>query len=314
LKDVKKEILSKFFSDKAFNKFRKDFRAFWEQTCCPAIADGSRKPSFLLNVEFNGPAHGVTIKCGGTAKLFVSAIVGDFQRHLNEASIGNALVSDLESGAISGRLVLLFSDKPIQVQARDDLLILVAKFLLNECQMTIYGGFLRDWLINNKEATDIDSSFSPGRNLDTIRGTLDAFTRKNGLTWKVENQHQTSVGHLTIIKICKGTIECSVDLLVPTGAPSTSCDADINNIKLHCPNKQLLIEQKVTVPAYTINDSITNIRANQFNCHISFGSNPGYAATRAKKLLSKGFRCLSGIPAVHQNLFTAEEQRLITFA
>ena len=124
----------------------------------------------------------------------------------------------------------------------------------------------------------------------------------------MESWESTSVVHLTIIKICKGTIERSVDLLVPTGAPSTSCDADVNNIKLHCPNKQLLIEQKVPVPAYTVNDSITNTRANQFNCHISFGS------TRAKKLLSKGFRCLSGIPAVHQNLFTEEEQRLITFA
>ena len=317
-----------FFKPKNFNKFRSEFREKWKNIILNNKPENENK-KIIINIEYlnatkqsknddddddnNDDASDdatVKISCKGESKNFISAIVGNFQAQLNNYQIRNSLDKDCE--LISKRMVTLFSNSSLKPNSRDNLLVLVCRFLLKNCGAKIYGGFLRDWMFSNLPPSDIDCALPQGISFAQLKKEIENFKQKYNLQFTVKKKNAIKIGYLTVCNFSINDYQADVDF-VELKKPITKCDADVNNIQLFWKNNVPELEQKVPNASYTINDTINNIRKKVFTCFEDFGSDPNYAATRAKKLLDKGYNCIGGVPQAHKHLFTSEQQAKITF-
>ena len=211
------------------------------------------------------------------------------------------------------RLSLLSSSSAYQFDTKDQMLASVARFFLRECRMAIHGGFVRDWLLDYSEPSDIDVNLSPQKSMDDAEKDIKRLVDTNGLSLTLVSNGTVKAGHLVKYKIQNGTTTVDVDFLKPNLPLSTLCDADVNNLLLSWEGQRIQLEQKVALTSYTLNQTVANIALHQFHLHEPF-SRPKYAADRAKKLLHKGYRCLSGIPLSQKGQFTSQEQQKIQFS
>lgn len=311
LDDVPKEVLDQFFGGSKFKKFRREFGTYWRDTI-QQLSGGNPKISLAFN---NTQPPTVTITCKDTAKNHLTTIVANLQKQLSKEQINNS-VAEKDTEKISQRLTLLCDNTrplPQELKPGDKLIIIVARFVLHDLKVKIYGGFVRDWLIADADPTDIDCLLTGS--YSQIEPKMQAFARQQQLQFIKTKQMNTQAGLVFCVSFSRGADKIDLDLREPGGVPPpTTCDSDVNNIQLSCGNNGTpRLEQKVHVSGYTIDDTLRNIRKKQFSLFMDFGADPNYAVKRAKKLLSpqKNFSCVHGIPAIYKSRFTPDEQTRI---
>jgi len=270
-----------------------------------------------VNITYEPSSNEVQVEVDGSAKHCLPAIVGRMQFELHQTSIDTCKPTGLAShdgkaktGERIRQLLALKVDSPARDRAT--CCLKVAYLMIAKAKCIVYGGFVRDYLIGGdiNKVKDIDSSVTTS--IDQAFQTLQALGPQCNYTLSVLNNRSQAERDLRIVKF---TFQCGEEVeadLVYVKQPATQVDASINNVKI-TPDGTLC--KKVDCPAakaHSLSDIMQQIQKKQFHLYMNWGQeSPNYCVTRATKLLSKGYVCLSGIPPVHKSMFGAQYQGLI---
>ena len=188
----------------------------------------------------------------------------------------------------------------LQINDRLSAIIKIAG-LLFQCKCEIYGGFIRDWIIDNKEPNDIDFLAKNGSHIKSFINHLALFAKENGIEMTVCPIESVSCGKRVQIKFesRKFTNLIKCDAIILEKSPEV-CDADVNNLLL---NEKGRLVQKIKHQSYTVEESISNIQQKKFNFFQGWEEDANYSTARVLKLLNKNYRCNYGVPADKLNLF-----------
>ncbi|KAL0206958.1 hypothetical protein P9112_012669 [Eukaryota sp. TZLM1-RC] len=182
---------------------------------------------------------------------------------------------------------------------RDDWVLLVAHSAIWTAGLELYGGFVRDYVLRNVSANDIDTLVPDGININAASNLLSQALGK----YKIVCQPITQKGRAQCMAVSfPGGSGVEIDF-TPASLKATSpfVDADINNFKV---NKSGLV-QKVKGAGGTLCNldiAINHCLNQQFVFFYRIPSNTNAATDkeqfdmcfrRLRKMMSKGFTCIS---------------------
>ena len=198
---------------------------------------------------------------------------------------------------------LLCSKRMIEVIDRMSAMKEIARNLLSS-HFQIYGGFIRDYLIDNKEANDIDFLADNLNDLYLhINTHLKQFSSKNSLKMEIKPPESLQYGERVEIifnsPLFSYPIKC--DAMILRKKPKI-CDADVNNLLLDSRGN---LKQKIETSYYTVEESIHNILKKSFHFFMGWEDDL-YSRDRICKLLKKNYHCKSGVTNDKINLFPAD--------
>ena len=272
------------------------------------------------SIQINKDQQKVVVTLSGNAKKFASVAVGILRSQLHKyggiqldldtsmvLSNSQASVSSLSSNAAkevkhNPRLSYLTSTVPPQTPTnRNGLMLFIVWILSHKCGLVVYGGFVRDWVINGEDANDIDT-LCPAAQFATTKTTLSNEISKFRAT--IVGEKTKGAAHTLIIRHSFGK-DIEVDLVdqtrVPFMHPGVDCNAgnmaifpngrfdrklpiglSLNKCKQHCEKKQFVFYYKLT--------------------------DGNSAQQRLNKYLAKGWKCINlppphFVPAAQHHLF-----------
>jgi len=186
----------------------------------------------------------------------------------------------------------------------DQAWLLVAHVAIWDAQGKIYGGFLRDWLINGEPAKDVDMLVSDGTilaNKAIIKSKLESYrfvcTNDNPLRGGKPSE---DCGHNLKFRFTDKagqSHQMEVDILalkcVPKVAPGVDCD--VGNFAFDKDGLRFKVHKKGFV---SMEKSVKHCKAKQFVFYRKLPDGPGDCeeARLHKYILQKGWTCLSPIP------------------
>jgi hypothetical protein len=260
-------------------------------------------PTFSVDLQ----AMTATLALSGrVACSIASVLAGEIQTHIHRYSGMVARHVQLEGSEVSRsipnpRLMLLTSSAPISPSlSRDDAVLFLAHTLIWQAGCSIYGGFVRDWVINGTSANDVDAELR-------IPGQGEADRVENILQKAVAPTHIRFRGKRT-----KGAATClsffgpwsgsdvEVDLVdpnLPRLPPGVDCD--VGNLAI---NATASLTKKVLTaghPELPLHKCIQHCRAKKFVFFYNVDSDSTMCIKRITKYLSRGWTCLTPIPAAY---------------
>ncbi|KAL0248259.1 hypothetical protein GEMRC1_003495 [Eukaryota sp. GEM-RC1] len=235
---------------------------------------------------------------------FTSVIVGLVQSALASCVTGTTTV-DLSNISSSGSFSQHLNQNPRLLKLvssvvprpndnnRNNWVLLVAHVAIWEIGLSLYGGFVRDYVIRNQPANDVDCLVPP-----SLMGKVPSMFKQ------ALSKYNISCGSPRT----KGNAHC-IDATLPDGSnleidltPSDMkiqkpyVDADINNLMV---DKTGLL-QKIKGAGGSLCNlavSIQHCQNKEFVFFYSCQVDPKMCERRLKKMLGKGFTCLSPLPS-----------------
>ena len=285
---------------------------------------GADPESLSLSVETvpAKPRNVVRLHIEGSVKAIAGALIGRIQSSLIESCkipvpqlcLGNT------NGAVSASLqanprLMQLSTSTLAPQwiGRDGAMLQLAHAIIWQCKCSVYGGFVRDWVVRGQSAVDIDVLVQPGKTEETA-AALRSRAALIGLAcsgWRTKGASRS----LTFSDARLGS-PIDVDLVDPATVPfiSPGVDADIDNI---CISAQGVLGLKVPGAAGSslpLAKCVKHAQRGKFVFLYQLDApSSDIAVSRLRKLLTKNFICLSPVPpAVISNMrLTPEQQRLL---
>jgi predicted RNA-binding protein YlqC (UPF0109 family) len=282
----------------------------------------SRRPVVKIHSE----SREIVLTLEGASKALMSVIVGRIQA-LIVATHGDAtlpLVSKVH-GAPSQqeeqfpRLALINSVAPTSWATRDDVMLQLAHALVWKCNASIYGGFLRDWVVRGESAHDIDVRLSPPQvTAASVETTLVQFVanspeaQRKRVTLMSRGQKGSS---FALTFGAHGIAPFDIDLVDPSTIqnrmhPGVDCDA--GNLML---NRSQSLCKKVEGAGSSLCTALKNIAKKQFVFYYALESGDAprnaVALARLKKYLGRKWTCRSAVPASVMGQLSPSERSLI---
>ncbi|TMW59222.1 hypothetical protein Poli38472_007367 [Pythium oligandrum] len=227
-------------------------------------------------VSVDSTSREITITLVGDAKILMPVIVGRIQSLIVQTHGDGMLPFLTQALGDRGqelqqypRLAQLLSSVPPQSwHTRDDIMLQIAHALIWKCDVSIYGGFLRDWVIRGEPANDIDVQISPPQTTtSSITRQLHQFLAQSphAVRHGVVIQSGREKGSaFTLAVSAKSFASIDIDLVDPSLVqhkthPGVDCDA--GNLLL---NKNESLRKKVTTAGDSLASALENVRKKQF--------------------------------------------------
>jgi hypothetical protein len=193
-----------------------------------------------VTLDLDRQARELTLTVEEAAKPFIGIFMGRIKSALFAASPQNDLPqlkfdatgSNGEAALKNPRLMqLAIKMAPQHYDTRDQAMLLVAHALIWQSGCTLYGGFVRDWVIRDEPANDIDALLPPSK---TSQSVVDEIMRVLAPT-KIRIRDQKARGiAFTIVLTVPGNKDINVDLVDKTkkqqSAPPPGVDCDAGNL------------------------------------------------------------------------------------
>ena len=283
---------------------------------------GADPASLKLIVETvpASPRNAVKLRFEGSVKAIAGALIGRVQSDLIEACriplpqlrLGNTDGAVSASLQANPRLVQLSTSvPPPQWTGRDGAMLQLAHIVIWRCGCSVYGGFVRDWVVRGQPAVDIDALVQTGET-DRVAGALVSAAASVGLACA----SQRVKGAARSLSFGDGRFgsPIDVDLVDPANVPRVSpgVDADIDNIRISAKGG---LGRKVPGAAgrsLPLAKCVKHAQAGKFVFFYQLdGPSCDVALGRLRKLLSKNFVCVSPVPQAAVQLLSPDQQRLI---
>ncbi|KAL0206987.1 hypothetical protein P9112_012698 [Eukaryota sp. TZLM1-RC] len=201
---------------------------------------------------------------------------------------------------------LLSGERPLlESLCRESLQEYLCHILLWECDCKIYGGYVRDWVIGNQTANDIDCT-SPTTD---VKATIAQFLKSiRKSKFKYKNVSLKRVNALCQrLKFKVGNYDMEVDFTAPgasrksEGASPPFVEADVSNLQL-CRTKYLSFNEPDASWNTDLSTVISHVINQEFVFYYNLEKNPSQLY-RLERRLKKGWVCLSKIPASYLHVF-----------
>jgi HrpA-like RNA helicase/O-acetyl-ADP-ribose deacetylase (regulator of RNase III)/8-oxo-dGTP pyrophosphatase MutT (NUDIX family)/predicted RNA-binding protein YlqC (UPF0109 family) len=278
-------------------------------------------------LSIDSSAREITITLVGEAKALMPVIVGRVQSLIVQTHgdsmlplITKALGDRGQEMQQSPRLgQLLNSVPPRGWQTRDEIMLQLAHVLVWKCDVSIYGGFLRDWVVRGEPANDIDVLVAPPQT--TTASVEQVLQRSLAQTPGAVQQQVKTISRrqkgsaLTLTVRADGVVSIDIDLVDPAGVqqkthPGVDCDA--GNLLL---SRRESLRKKVPTAGDSLASALENVRRKQFVFYYPLHAGAptqNMAIARLKKYLERGWTCLSPVPLeVIQDHLTDSERQFI---
>ncbi|KAL0212127.1 hypothetical protein RCL1_005753 [Eukaryota sp. TZLM3-RCL] len=256
-------------------------------------------------VEVDSSTKSVTITIPKIPHEFASVILGLVQSALAEScsNVGKANFSNFTASASfkqhihqNQRLAKLVSSvvpRPSS-KSRDDWVLLIAHTAIWSTGLRLYGGFVRDYVIRNQSASDVDTLYSSTLNGQSVASSLASSLGSLGL--RCGQIRQKGAALCLPVALPDGST-CDVDFTPDNfRAAPPFVDCDVNNL---CVDKTGL-QQKIKGAGGVLCDlaqSIKHCSAKEFVFFYQVSANRDMCLTRLTKMLGKGFTCKSPLDA-----------------
>ena len=238
-------------------------------------------------------------------RLLKSVIIGIFLKELSNKGIRertpNLQIKDLDMPQLA---YLLNPYSPIgEIVSRNDLIQRISHWIIwNIPNSYIYGGFVRDWVINKQEANDIDILIEDKAYIQKIVDDLST-----DMKLKTKSEGQKGIPFKIKVSAPWGNElwgEISLDIVMKndfmTKGKPPYIDCDVNNIIVSKDGIDQKLPKIGSTP-YKLIDCITHCQKHEFVFFLNYEVDSRMYEFRLEKMLKKGFKCLSPI---HPSLST----------
>eukprot|EP00045_Choanoeca_perplexa_P017703 m.262812 g.262812 ORF g.262812 m.262812 type:complete len:2053 (+) comp17609_c0_seq1:93-6251(+) len=243
----------------------------------------------------------VELQLRARAKYIAEVLLGRLHNAINEAS--DTPVEFAGSKDAQHRLQrLIMKNPPVQPQAglqRDELMLAMAHFIIWEMKAAVYGGFVRDWVVDGQAANDIDVKIAPGANLASLCQTLQQEGQKYGLSCSGPRQK----GAASTLTLQGGGCSFEIDLVDPQKVPycHPGVDADVNNLVVQLDAQgQAELNYKVNKPALRqaspIPTTMEHIKNKEYVFYYDRQQHAAMTSRRITKMTGKGYTMIKYLP------------------
>ncbi|KAL0212030.1 hypothetical protein RCL1_005656 [Eukaryota sp. TZLM3-RCL] len=273
-------------------------------TCLSTVSSNS------IDFSFDNSHQCFTLRVPDELHNISSLLAAVVFRSLKEQNIVVLSTNDQETNSVANRnprLTKLLSGitPSLDALSRETLFEYLSHVLLFECNCIIYGGYVRDYLIRNVSASDLDVC-CPTENLDE---TVDLFVSH------VESAQANFIidGPSSPNSVCKrvdvtcGSYKVQVDFSIPgssrmiEGAAPPFVEADVSNLQV---SKASYISFRE--PEASKNTDLATVITHCMNQEFVFYYDLNQAPQmkyRLERRVKKGWVCLSAIPEHCQDVF-----------
>lgn len=184
-------------------------------------------------------------------------------------------------------------------------MLCLAHALIWNSDVSIYGGFIRDYIINGVEPTDIDCGYYPSKtNINVLQGIISrTVNERQDLNLVADSLHQKGgTGFAWAITIREKASQFSFDIdlcdqeQMQTIQLHPGVDCDVGNFKLEKPgNYSFGIQLKVNNPhVKNFHQSLQNCNKKQFTFYYAphYGTNRDICQRRLRKMIKKRVQTL----------------------
>ncbi|KAF0718010.1 Aste57867_1962 [Aphanomyces stellatus] len=275
-----------------------------EETLDTALGAGSY-PSAKL--ELKKSKNVLLLELRGKPKTLLSVIVGRLQSR-TFALFGKAL----ELGAVMGdqgeqmlrvkNLRLLTTQQPpAGWTMRDDVVLQLAHAVVWKTPGYVYGGFVRDFVINGESANDVDVGIKNAGEMATVVQVLKLTVQAHRPRMVMEGPHKQRNAHL--LTFTDGATQVRVDLVdhstIQTSAPGV--DTDAGNVCIKAVQNCVNLYKRIDFAGGSIvslEDCVRHIQRKEFVLFYEPQpqSQGPMVLQRLQKYLNKGWTCLSPLP------------------
>ncbi|ETO74434.1 hypothetical protein F444_09781 [Phytophthora nicotianae P1976] len=288
---------------------------------------GRRHVENMRILDVNSSSREITITLVGEAKVLMPVIVGRIQSSIVQTHGDNMLPLVTRALGDHGQEMqhhprlaqILNCVAPPSWQSRDDIMLQLAHALVWKCDVSIYGGFLRDWVVRGEPANDIDVQILPPQTTTaSVQQQLQQHLAQTpgALQRQVQITSGRQKGSAFALAICAdGISSIDIDLVDPSAVlqqthPGVDCDA--GNLLL---NRQQSLRKKIPTAGDSLAAALENVGKKQFVFYYPLHSGApaqSMAIKRLRKYLKRGWTCLSDVPSEVMQQLTDAERQLIT--
>ncbi|KAL0248239.1 hypothetical protein GEMRC1_003475 [Eukaryota sp. GEM-RC1] len=190
-------------------------------------------------------------------------------------------------------------------KSRDQVQAVLCHILLWKCRCTIYGGYVRDFVIRGTPANDIDV-VAPSSELGPVIKKFISETGKSGLF--ISKERITVIAYVVQkLTITVSDFDFEVDFTAPgasrkaQGAAPPYVEADVSNLQLSV-DKKLHLKEPLADPHVDFNVIIDHCLRKQFVFYYDLTKYPNLCY-RLKRRVQRGWTCLTAIPKRHHHVF-----------
>jgi hypothetical protein len=186
---------------------------------------------------------------------------------------------------------------PTSSGGRDESMLLIAHALIWQAGCTLYGGFVRDWVIRGEPANDIDALIPSNRSPQQVQALLQQCAKQVGI--QVTGLREKGIATTVTLQV-PGAGNVEVDLVTLENkrkhAPPPGVDCTVGNLCV-LPNGVLDKLNKNAAPTVSLAKCKSHCEKKKFVFLYDPQSNPGMCAARLRKYLSRGWVCLTTLPS-----------------
>lgn len=249
----------------------------------------------------------VTLIVGGKAKSFLPLLAGRLHTIISnrydvypKVVVNNNPIMD----SISDQRLRLLSTKqpPSGNSTRDDAILFLAHSAVWDAQCSVYGGFVRDWVMRGESANDVDVQVPSNIGIEQAKKKIIQAAQQR--TIKLTKEKSKGPAHTLIFHGFWSGNPIEVDLVDPKNVqvipPGVDCDA--GNLLIAYPG---ILKKKVETAGgkfLSIHHCKKHIMNKKFVCFMDISSYPEVAKRRLEKYFSRGWTCLSKIPPIFPEL------------
>jgi hypothetical protein len=211
------------------------------------------------------------------------------------------------------RLMMLLSSVPPRVGlSRDDAVLFLASILVWKAKCSLYGGFVRDFIINAESANDIDCELPSSAPSEIQRVTTILRTEIVSTPIRLAGSEKKGAAHCVTFRGPWVGKDIQVDLVDPNLIrPSPGVDCDVGNLIIRPDGEISRKQPDAGGDLLPLAKCIKHCRKKQFVFFYNFDADPTMCTKRVHKYLSRGWKCLSAIPRHRYSPQIAQYSHLI---
>ena len=272
-----------------------------------------------IRVDSGGKGVGsctITISLFGPTKQLVSILLGVLQSWISDilrvpdSNIPLAVTLKQDCSPHTSVNLMKISAKTVPAwnsnDPRGSAMLHLAHVAVWKANCCVYGGFIRDYIVRNERANDVDVGYRTGQEgLENLHRILTEEIKRLGFKWT----RKDGKGMANAIVVSHDDFESfDVDLVdlhaVKKIAPSPGVDCDVGNLILEVQEGnisplQLKIKNRHLV---SLVDSLSHCKMKEFVFY--YEGRAAADSARLMKYLDRGWTCLNWLPEPLHNLVT----------
>ncbi|KAL0232829.1 hypothetical protein GEMRC1_011576 [Eukaryota sp. GEM-RC1] len=256
---------------------------------------------FCLKIKICDEIHHIisVIVAGAIRKLQylkISTFVEESSDDMTSLLIHNHRLSNILCGI-----------EPIKFDSKQSVMAMIAHILVWKLDCVIYGGFIRDFLLANAEARDIDCMTPTD---DVFNLTVDRFLAEVRNVFSIVEFKKIRQNNpiCTKTSFCIGDFAIDVDFTRPSGGfihPQASppfVEADVSNFII---SKQELLSFKIKTAQenFSLDSTLRHCYNKEYVFFYDLAKYREMAVPRLVKRIKSGWKCLSVVPDDFKSLF-----------